>query len=650
MSEVYCSHTNSTSIRQKWRTREVAVAACGLALLCIIYAQGTRGGFIFDDFPNLVDDPSWRMQGLTWSEFSKVLTSGFSGFAGRPLAMLSFGLNYLFSGMDASSIKATNIALHLFNASLVYALANRILQAQPRAHADLAGRLSAMIVAFLWAAHPLQASTVLYSVQRMEIGAATGVLLSLIFYCSARANQIRYATAWPNYLASAGAILLGLGFKETAILAPAYMLLLELTVFRFRGPLVVRRLLQTGVLCAVLLGTIVFFTMIFPSFASSSAYATRDFTWQERVATQGPVLKMYLDQIVLPSPEKLLFYYDDFPVLSPDLTNPGFLRPWAILSLMLAGAIFFWSRAPLVSLGIGWFFVAHAITSNIVPLELAFEHRNYLALLGPLLALSYVIARATRNLNLDARLAIAACFVALISTLLWLQVRTWDSNLGLATALASRNPDSPRASYALGSILLSQSANDPSSVSWSLAEKEFENAARSPRSSALPEQALIIMNSRGGKDSPQSVWGSLERKFQSRSITPENEGALWHLLDCSIDEACQIDDQRLLSIFGAALSKNPRSARVHSMYATFAFNVMKDRALGIEVMREAIALAPEDPQFKINLARFLACEGGREQEVSRLIHQVQLKNPTGYYDAELSLIPADRDFCAGESR
>src|SRR5690606_26703166 len=82
--------------------------------------------------------------------------------------------------------------------------------------------------------HPIQASTVAYVVQRMEIGAATGVLLALLAYIGFRRRQLAGAKAWPLLLLAGLAWAFGLGFKESAAIAPALALLVEGLCFGFR--------------------------------------------------------------------------------------------------------------------------------------------------------------------------------------------------------------------------------------------------------------------------------------------------------------------------------------------------------------------------------------------------------------------------------
>ena len=53
------------------------------------------------------------------------------------------------------------------------------------------------------------------------------------------------------------------------------------------------------------------------------------------------------------------------------------------------------TRWPLFSLGVFLFFAAHLITSNVIGLELAFEHRNHFALIGAVLAVGSLLAQAS---------------------------------------------------------------------------------------------------------------------------------------------------------------------------------------------------------------------------------------------------------------
>ena len=128
-----------------------------------------------------------------------------------------------------------------------------------------------------------------------------------------------------------------------------------------------------------------------------AGYDLRSFTLFERLLTEGRVLWFYLGLIVFPQLEHLGLYHDDIAI------STGLFTPWttlpALVGLAWLAFLSWWTRtrAPLVSFGIAWFLIGHAMESTVLPLEIAHEHRNYLPLLGILLAAAWVLLRALEN-------------------------------------------------------------------------------------------------------------------------------------------------------------------------------------------------------------------------------------------------------------
>src|SRR5690606_737989 len=180
------------------------------------------------------------------------------------------------------------------------------------------------------------------------------------------------------------------------------------------------------------------------------------------------------------------------------------IDPWTTLmgGGLIAGLLFLAvilrRRAPLAALGILWFFAGHAITSNVVPLELAFEHRNYFALLGVLL----VIAQAVRMIPVrhgPAIKAVAVCAVILTLGFLGaIRSATWGESLLLATEHAGISPRSPRALQDVGIVYYEMSGGVADSPFFSFAVKVFEQAGSLPSSSILPDQTLLLLGAQHG--------------------------------------------------------------------------------------------------------------------------------------------------------
>ena len=265
-------------------------------LVMSMFWVGFSGGFIFDDYPNLVDDTSWRLQQWSLAGLWQVLAGGIASATGRPLAMLSFALNHLFGAGDAWGLKLGNVLLHALNACLA-ALLLRQLMLLSRASARIGLWWAAVIAAAVWALHPLQVSSVLYVVQRMEVGAVTGVLLGLLAYLRARDAMCAGRRFWPWCLLVVASGLFGLGFKETAVLLPLYALWLEILLLHFKGRAGKPIGWLYGLYAAgTLLAVVIYCFWMLPQYAGVERFAGRNFGTTERLLSQGPVLVMYLQQ------------------------------------------------------------------------------------------------------------------------------------------------------------------------------------------------------------------------------------------------------------------------------------------------------------------------------------------------------------------
>lgn len=605
-----------------------------LSIGTAVFWPGLRGWFVFDDHVNLVLSEQWKVTSSEWRDWRRAFASDISGAVGRPLAMGTFAINHYITGLNPFWLKAGNLGLHLFNGLLVWRLCGLVFQMTSSVR-DVTLH-AAWLVALAWTIHPLHVSTVMYIVQRMEIGAATGILLSLLAYVIGRSRQIDSQTCWPWLAISPLAMLLGLGFKETALLTPGFALAIELMILRFRCPS--SRASRNWKLtwgAIALAGLLLYFALIAPQL-QNWPYGFRSFGPMERVITQLPVLTMYIQQSLFPVPESMRFYYDNYPV-SQNLLEPSWTAVSAgILLFLVALGITTFRRFPLTSLGIAWFFIGHALTSNLWPLELAFEHRNYLPLLGLLIALAQPLQGLLTRFSSQARAVIAALPITFLAALCSLQAHTWSDPLRLAWTLENRNPESPRASYDLASQLLIAANDDPKSPFWSMALKQFEHGALTAEPSALSLQGLLLMHGRAGIDPSPHYWDLLQTTLATQKLHSEHLGSLHALTACHIQRRCTFDSSEMLKTLVTAVQHNPDNPTVHTLYANFAWNVLNDHPLAITLQREAARLDPSNPAYRIALAKFLLASASSEPEGHALLRQLRDNNRAGQFDKELA--------------
>jgi hypothetical protein len=422
-----------------------------LPLLCLcaaLYYPGLHGPILLDDFPQLegLMNQSGQNIGYLLQEF----LFSTSGPLGRPVAMFSFILDASLWGNQLWHWKMTNAALHLATVLAVYWLICALLHTS--SYPSKQKFWIAFFVSSVWALHPLHASTVLYTVQRMTILSALFSLLSMASYLEGRyrlQHQIAGGYRW-IILSLAVFFPLSAFSKENGLLIPLYLMLIEWICFpESRLHQAWNRLTEKGKwlwIGALLLGLGIGLWLFIEYFIGTS-YTTRPFTLQERLLTESRVMIMYLWQVLAPSWSNLGFFHDDIRV------STGLLTPISTLFslLLLAGlgvlGIALRKRNPFAYFGILLFFASHLMESTIIPLELMFEHRNYLGSVGIILAITAIISRhivSTRTFAITGSIIVTALAVVLL-----LFTYTWGDKERLDTQLYAAHPDSPSAIAAM---------------------------------------------------------------------------------------------------------------------------------------------------------------------------------------------------------
>lgn len=599
--------------RTPWATAGwvcIVAAIAGLA-----YLPGLSGSFLFDDFPNIVTNPRVHATELTLESLLAAARAYEPGHYGRPLATIGFALDYYIGGGEPFGYKLHGLLIHTLNACLVFALARMLLSTgEPRPAARTRSALvPAAVLAIAWAIHPLQVSSVLYVVQRMETLAACFMLLALLAYCRGRRDQIEGSAHGWGWLGLASALTaVGLLAKESAIITPLLALVLETCLFRFRAA---SKRIQRALRGLYTIGGVAGIAMLafaFWWYGNAEAYAHREYSAWERLLTQARVLVLYLKQMFLPVPSTMPFYYDNYPY------SKGLFQPWttaasaATLAALAGLAVWLRGRLPLAALGIFWFLAAHALTSGIIPLELAYEHRNYLALFGILLtiyALASQWARSTAGSPILRAVPVAVLAGLFVITLI--RSMTWGSPLLLAMEMVANNPGSPRASNDLATLYFSRAQGNPESREWALAIQEFERGAALPGSSPLPEHGLILMNASIGLPASPAWWHSLINKLETRPTSPQERMAVTGLL-AERHKGFEMDDEFLSTAYRVLLEKSELPAHVYCNIGDHALNRLGDEDFGRHMFLTCVRKSGPDAVFTRRTANILQGEGHDE--------------------------------------
>lgn len=414
-----------------------------VGLVAIIYANSLNGVWIFDDKPNIVDNPRMHVESLDWPSLAATFKGRFSEI-NRPLAHLTFGLNHYVHGLDVFGYHLVNLIVHALAAVVLYLLIWQLLRLPilEGRYADRAKTIAFIAVA-LWATSPMQVTAVTVIVQRMASMAALFFILAMLAYLLGRLAQQRGAqVGWFALSVLSGA--LAVASKENALLLPVVLYLMELLLIQGVNR---ARLVRHARLAVVPLALLAGLTLLMVDLSSAFSYASRDFTMMERALTQPRVLLFYLSQMLYPTPERFLLIHD-FP-LSTSLWQPWTTLPAILFWLAwLAAGLLLAAKRPLIAFSLLFFLVNHAIESSILPLEMVFEHRNYLPSMTLYLLLGIGIVTLLRDFSPkpQVRAVVASAVVVVIAlqgmavvyrnSLFHHEVRFWADNARKAPGLS----------------------------------------------------------------------------------------------------------------------------------------------------------------------------------------------------------------------
>ncbi len=532
-----------------------------------VYWPGLAGGFIFDDLDNIVNNKLLQVKVMDWEGLRQVFFSGFAGPLGRPISMLSFWVNYYLTDLDPFYFKLTNLIIHLLTGCLIFQLAKKILRVYRAHHRhDLAeARIQwiAAISAGLWLLHPINLTAVLYIVQRMTSLAALFTVAGLIFYLHGREKLTASGTGLLWIVVGAfGCGGLAIAAKENGALLPLYMLVLETTLFRFSTYSKKANLkIKLFFIATVALPVLIFILFIYfnPNWLTS-AYIYRNFSLLERLMSETRILWLYLRWIVIPDPTQLNLFHDDILISRGLLNPPSTIIAMAGLVAVSVGAFMTRKKAPLFAFAVFWFLAGHSMESSVFPLELAFEHRNYLPMFGPILGLTYGISSylPAQLKAFQIRPIIAFLTIWMTGTVILLRVDEWRDTRKLTLIAADHSPNSARANYEAGVILATLILRDQklSLDLYDTAEKYFLRSIKADQNSINGLFSMILLQQSTKKKLSSEIIAELQHRLSESHFTMTIIKPFEKLVDWIIAGAVSLPESTVVSLFEAVLG-NP---------------------------------------------------------------------------------------------
>ena len=563
--------------------------------------------------------------------------------------MLSFAANYYATGLNPYYFKATNLAIHLLNGIGIYALTVLVLgYYRTRFKTGLTNTtvLSiSLVTAAAWLTHPFSLTSVLYVVQRMNSLAAFFTIWGLLLYAWGRTSL---DSSKRGIIVAVTSIILFTALaslsKETGALLPLLALILEVTIFQFQTKdKKTKTVLKCFFILTIAVPTvfIAISILIHPDIILTP-YKNRMFTLEERVMTEARVMWFYLQQIILPTVGQMSLSHDDMP-LSHSLLNPMSTLFSLLGIISLVGiSIAMRKRAPLVSFGLLFFFAGHLLESTIFPLEIIFEHRNYLPMYGLLLCLFYYLLFPIAYIKtLKLRWLVSILLISLFAFNTYTRANIWSNPFDLAMYDVTHRPLSARNNSNMGTAYANINNTNPDAMKYfyTQAQYYFEQATKVNANFTDGLFGSIMLSSKRGELVAKQWTEELKHRLRYAPFANNSGDQLDLLVTCVSNSTCKIDRPILSNLIEAAL-KNPTLAGanlpiVFTAQGHYLVSIENDYSAAVEAFRKA-ADSSNEQEYRVSLIRFLVVLQ-RNSEALKQLTILQKLDKAGIYTNEIEI-------------
>ncbi len=620
----------------------------------VAWFNSLGAAFVFDDRSSILDNVRIRQ---LWP------VTHILGGSTRPVAELTFAINYALGRLQPFGYHLFNVVVHLLAALTLFGIVRRtLLLPRFEGRFDTRAAWLAFAVALPWTVHPLCSSAVTYVVQRME--SLMGLFYLLTLYCVIRAAGPTRRAWWAA--AAIGACVLGMGTKEVMVTAPLVILLYDRTFLsrslldalrqRWQVYLGLAASWSVLVMCGAISGVV-------GGGGRSAGFAVETVTWWHYALSQPGVVGHYLWQSFWP---RTLCIDWGWPAVSD---TAGVVLPMLAVGPLVAASAWGWWRNTWYGFTGAWFFLILAPTSSVMSIrDLAFEHRMYLSLAAVacvvVIGFDWLLDRAAKRggwLSSNGR-PLAMVLLVIVSALLaWRTVlRNADYRTPVAlwqSALQVR-PDNLRVLNNLGNALTADGRPDE-------AIGYYHRALRID-----PNDAEVHNNLGGALGDAGRVRQAISGYRRALQINPNfveahvNLGGALYALgesDQAIEhyrQALRIDrdDAKANSNMGAALAARgelhaavehlrravraaPGFAGAHNNLGS-ALQILGQTDEAIEHFHQALRADPDNAKAHNNLGNVLLSQGKADAAIEHYRQSLQLSPnlPEAHYNLGLALM------------
>jgi len=362
----------------------------------------------------------------------------------RPLLLAVFAVEWQLWHNWVYGWHFVSVSVHIGAAVVLYFLINRLFK----------NNLLALLVGLLFVAHPVHNEAVVYVNSMGDSLATLLVLSSLLLYARFRQSN-KPAFASINYWASLLLYPLAILSKETGFVLVGLLLLMDfLLLIKAKSfwarVMAVAAAAWPYIIIAItyvrLRATVLNFSNSFNFYNENNAFTTHP---SIRLMTFFKALMQYMGFLFCPYQLRV---ERQFP-WAQSLFQWDVLAGGILVGLMLFCAFKYWKTRPIISFGIGWFFIAILPASNIlIPINsVMYEHFLYCPMIGlALIAAFWGLTAAEKYNALGTLIKIFVVIMILFCAVNIHRNLDWRTSIGFYEQLITYRPDDYRVINNLG--------------------------------------------------------------------------------------------------------------------------------------------------------------------------------------------------------
>ena len=596
----------------EWRNLFILVFA-----VVIVYMPGLTGGFIYDDYFNILQNKAITDSQLNSQGILLAMQSGMSGTLGRPISMLSFFLNYKLSGIEPLSYKLVNISIHIINTVLIYAISLRLINTifkQSKAvknHNNIA-----FWIALFWAVHPLNLTAVLYVVQRMTSMAGMFTLIGILVFIHIR-ESINLTNREVSFRL-VSIILIGIIAalcKENGVLLFLLLFVIEVFIYRFEFNHGQKKYPILIFFAFLFVAQLVIVIILVTNNSISFDYTFREYTMLERLFTEAKVIWFYIGQTVIPQAHLFGLHHDDFPI-SNSLFEPAstLVSVLGIIGVVVGSILTVVKRKYIyVGFGFAFFLVGHILESTIFPLNLVHEHRNYIPSFGLIIIFVVFLDQLFKKISISKSSMLFIVFAGLFSFVTVCRAYTWGDMNRFADKISLNHPNSINSNYEAAYIYLTSYEKTRHTYYLNKAIDVLMKADKLSKNSMKSSITLMHVLSIAGKQQKTELINKIDKNFSGSNVAADELIALRHFVSCLSIKVCQVKPRVIEKLF-LSLFENPNvQGRLlddaYYIYAKYLDEVHSFGESALIILRDIVNRNPTIVEYRVKLVSTLLSYG-----------------------------------------